>query len=75
MQAIVTKYHGPGNTRGARISAAAQAGRIYVGYDHALNLEENHLAAAKKFVAKMRWPENLWTGGQLPNGTFAHVHV
>ena len=30
MQAIRTRYHGATNTRGARISAQCEAGRIYV---------------------------------------------
>lgn len=31
MQAIETRYHGPTNTRGARVSARCEAGRITLG--------------------------------------------
>lgn len=57
MQAIRTRYHGPSNTRGSRISAQCEAGRIYVGYDHALNLDENHVAAATALRVKLGWQE------------------
>ena len=41
MLGIITKYHGPTNTRGSRISATVRDGsllkRVYVAYDHALS--------------------------------------
>ena len=37
MQAIVTKYHGATNFKGSRISATAEAGRIYLSWDDSLN--------------------------------------
>lgn len=61
-QAIVTRYHGPTNTRGSRISATAEAGRIYVAYDYALDATENHAAAARAFAAKWGW-SGEWKGG------------
>lgn len=75
MQAIATKYHGPTNTRGARISATAHAGRIFVPYDHALNSEENHAQAALAFAQKWGW-DGPWHGGGAENGyVFVRVHV
>lgn len=74
-QAIVTKYHGPTNSKGARISAKAQAGRIYVPWDYALDVFENHKAAAKVFADKYGWNEKergapvKFHGGALPDGT------
>ena len=69
-QAIVTKYHGPTNTRGSRISAKAEAGRISVSYDHALNASENHRAAAQALADKMGWTIAAFypslVGGALP---------
>lgn len=78
MQAIQTKYFGPGNVRGSRFRAACDAGTITVPYDHALNAEDNHRAAAAALAKKLGWtsPEygKLVCGG-LPDGTFAHVFV
>jgi len=54
-QAIVTKYHGPTNSRGSRISATAEAGRVYMGYRHELDIAENHAAAARMFALKFGW--------------------
>ena len=44
---IHTKYHIPTNTRASRITAHAAAVQISVPYDHDLNIEDNHIAAAK----------------------------
>jgi hypothetical protein len=55
MQAIRTRYHGPTNIRGSRISAKCEARTIYVSYDHALNIEENHRAACRELVRVMGW--------------------
>jgi hypothetical protein len=66
-QAIVTKYIGPTNYRGSRIVAKAAAGRIYVSYDHALNIDDNHLAAARALARKYGWPGE-WHGGGMPSG-------
>ena len=55
MQAIITKFHGPTNTRGARISATAWAGRVSIPYPHELNQEEGHEKAARALMAKFGW--------------------
>lgn len=76
MQAIVTKYHGPTNTRGSRVSAEAQATKIYLTWDDALSSEKNHEAAAVAYIRKMNWENRAREGiahGVLPNGD--HVHV
>lgn len=69
-QAIVTKYHGPTNTRGSRISATAEAGRIMLSWDYALNGSDNHKAAAQALVDKMGWTVEAGypslVGGALP---------
>ena len=81
MQAIQTKYHGPTNTRGSRISATAYAGRKYYGYDYSLNLEDNHKASATEYMDSKGWlhPVRDITrrieGGQLPDGSFVWVLV
>jgi hypothetical protein len=53
MQAIVTKYMGPTNTRGGRIKATADAGSITIGYKSELNSEDNHRAAAVALCDKI----------------------
>ena len=55
MQAIRTKYHGPTNTTGPRISAQCEAGRIFVPYDYALNIDGNHRAACRLLIKKLGW--------------------
>ena len=66
MQTIRTRYHGPTSTKGSRFSAQCEAGRIYVPYDHALNLDENHAAAAKALLKKLNW------NGDYAGGCFEH---
>jgi hypothetical protein len=66
MQAIRTRYHGPSNVRGSRISAKCEARTIYVSYDHALNSEENHRSAARELVRVMDW-------GKRPNTKYSHM--
>jgi len=69
-QAIVTKFHGPTNTRGSRVSATAEAGRITLSWDHALNGSDNHMAAAQALADKMGWTREAGypalVGGALP---------
>lgn len=52
MFAIVTKYCGPTNFKGSRITASHDGKRITVSYDSSLNSEDNHRAAAEAFRAK-----------------------
>lgn len=70
MQAIVTKYIGPSATKESRIKATAAAGSRTVPYDHALNRDENHRAAAVHLTVKLGWNDygNLVQGG-LPDST------
>jgi hypothetical protein len=54
MEAIETKFHGPTDTRGSRISATwmETGGRVYASYDHALDAMGNHEVAAKALLVK-----------------------
>lgn len=64
MKAIVTKYHGPTNTRGSRISAQDSDGnRISIPYPHELNGDDCHALAAAALCRKMGWPGELIGGG------------
>ena len=67
-QAIVTAYHGPGNRRGACITAAAWGGKVRVDYDHGARMSERHYNAAMALVAKMGWPADGWIEAGLPDG-------
>lgn len=73
-QAITTKYHGPSNVRGARISATAQAGRIYMPYQHQYNPETNHLLAAQRLAEKLNW-HGTWVSGWNADESGVHVLV
>jgi hypothetical protein len=66
MQAIITKYIGPTNTKGARIKATASAGSVTIGYPHELERDERHALAAKKLCEKFGWEWNH-VGGELPD--------
>lgn len=74
-QAIETKYHGPTNTRGSRISAKADPGTIYVPYDHALDIAENHAAAAHAYAHKYGWDKysDYYGGGTREGYVFVAV--
>jgi hypothetical protein len=55
MQAIRTRYFGVTDVKGSRIQAKAEACSIYVSYDHALDLDENHRAACWALCEKLGW--------------------
>ena len=67
MKAIQTHYKGP-NAKGARIIATDGDGnRNVLSYDHALNSEDMHRAAAEALRDKMGWTGRL-IQGSLVNG-------
>jgi hypothetical protein len=72
MQVISTKFIGPTNHRGSRVAATAQAGRVVLDWDHALNPERNHAAAARALADKFGWEGRL-IGGDLPSANSAHM--
>lgn len=68
-KAIVTRYHGPTNTRGSRVSAKCEGGgRVSLAYAHELNSEQNHAAAAATLAAKLGWCGRM-VGGGSPDQT------
>jgi hypothetical protein len=70
-QAIVTKYHGPTNTRGARISASTASGiRVSIPYPHELNTDDAHRAAADALCAKLGWTGTLIEGGMKQGNVY-----
>lgn len=74
-QAITTRYLSPTNTRGARIKARAAAGAVIVDWDHSLDVELNHWAAAKALAIKFSWALTIWIGGQAYDGTYVFVQT
>lgn len=70
-QAIVTHYVGPTDYRGARVVARCQAGRVVVSWNYALDVDDNHEAAARKLAVRFGWlVDGIWVvGGGMPNGT------
>lgn len=64
MQAIATKYFGPTNFKGSKIKAYSEAfpRGMFVSWDHALGVEENHDAAARAFIKAKGW-EGVWVRG------------
>jgi hypothetical protein len=68
MKAITTKYHGPMNTRGSRISASdCEGNRISISYPHELNSTKAHRKAAQTLCDKMAWPWPM-VGGHTKDG-------
>ena len=76
MQAIQTRYFGPGNVRGARIIATCAAKRMSFPYRHDLNADENHALAADLLRDDMGWVGEGYgdtVSGCLQDGSYAHV--
>ena len=72
MQAIITKWIGPTNTKGARIKASASAGSVTIGFPHELGLYERHEKAARALLDKLGWDFEL-ASGDLPDGSTVFV--
>ena len=70
LQAITTRYLGPTNTKPGRLVAQAEAMRSVVPWDHSLNVNDNHKAAAEKLAHLMGWMDD---GAQLHGGGLSHV--
>jgi hypothetical protein len=55
-----------------RVSAAAEAGRVILDWDHALDPDENHKRAAKALAFKLNWNGD-YVGGHLPQKNAHHM--
>ena len=74
MKAIVTKFHGPTNVRGSRISATDEDGnRVIVSSDHSLSTDGKHDAAAVALCKKMKWDGVLMRGGLKHGNCYVFV--
>lgn len=74
MQAIVTKYLGPTDHRGARIVASCYADRLTIPYPHEKSGEDAFRVAAEALRDKLGWTGVL-VGGSLPDGSYAFVFM
>lgn len=77
-QCVRTRYHGPTNAKGARISASYAGGRIYVSCNdtkmiHDRRDMDNHGIAAVMLAEKLGW-DGLYAGGWF-NGDCYWVRV
>lgn len=76
MVAIVTKYLGPTDHKGTRILVKSEAGkvsRITVSWDHALDVEANHHAAAQEYVRRNDWDQDCY--GRIVGGAIEHGYA
>lgn len=71
MKAIITKYHGPTDFKGSRISASDEDGnRVTISYPHELSGEACHRAAAEALCKKMNWTGDMIAGSLKNNYVF-----
>lgn len=68
MKAILTKYHGPTNTRGSRITAFDGDASASIPYPHELSGEACHRAAANALCEKMGYDSTLLISGEMDHG-------
>lgn len=74
VEAIITKYVGPTDRKGSRISAKVKGGeRIMVPYRSDIDSYANHLHAATLLRDKLQWSGPL-VGGDIAGG-YAFVIV
>ena len=70
MKAIRTRYYGPGNVRGARITASDGNGNTAtISYPHELNSDEANALAVTTLCRKMGW-HGATTGGEYRSDMF-----
>jgi hypothetical protein len=71
MQAIITKFLGPTNSKGPRVKARCDAGSITVNWVGSYGSDTNHFMAAKALAEKLGWTGDSYgslLGGSLPDG-------
>lgn len=87
MQAIITKFYGPTNCRGARIKASCDRGSLFFSYPYEMSGDKCHIAAVDALIAKFIKEDaekygthvNPWSKprvcGQIPSGEYVHVFI
>jgi len=72
---IKTRYFGPTDHKGSRILATDEGAfgnkrrRLVIGYDHGLDVAENHAAAAQQWLEKFISPSG-WATVSMPGLAF-----
>jgi hypothetical protein len=75
MKAITTRFHGPTDTKGSRVSATDEDGnRITISYSQVLNSEAAHAEAAIALCRKLGWAGRLIAGGTKHGYVFTFEH-
>jgi len=75
MQTIITHWLPPTNFRGSRIKARTSSGvYVIVPWDHALNIERNHNAAARALCRKLGW-SGEWVRGWDEKAGYVFVNI
>lgn len=75
MPAIITKYHGPGNVRGSRVTAQSadknpntrKYERLTLEYDQALSSLMAHAKVAEKLATRIGW-FGVWVMSSTEDG-------
>lgn len=67
MKAIVTKFHGPTNSRGSRMGAVSEGNRVMITLDPVWTRDIAHQEAAKALCIKMGWSGVLVQGSLKSN--------
>jgi len=71
-QAIVTRFLPATNHKPSRVKAIADAGTVTISWDHGLDGDGNHRAAAMRLCVKYGWAteeefDRRYSGGGLPS--------
>lgn len=75
MQTITTKYHGPTDYKGARLSATTTSGiKRWFSWEYDINAHENHQRAARALALELKWG-GQWVSGTLAGGAVVWVPV
>ena len=64
MQAIRTRYYGPSDTRGTRITAKCEGGSLTIPRNYSLDVEQDHARAAQKLAERLGW-DGVYHGGSF----------
>lgn len=74
IQAIVTSFLNPTETKGARVKARSESGSMIIPWDHELSLHQNHEAACLALLQRKGWTGD-YVGAILPFGKGEFVWV
>lgn len=63
---IETRYHGPTDTRGSRVSARLPSGeKLSAPWAYELGIEDNHTSAAVALCERLGWPAPTLAGNSV----------